>query len=166
MIDLSTWQGQAESATIANKENIQSILDFSPKVDRKLLPYDENKELIFSKDNQDGQKWAKFNDTFSEGRNKQYQFNEKLLDKNSTCEPWSVFKPESSEHLAYSMEHYSPSKKPMIFAIEDPVGIATELNGYYNEPYARVLQYQNERRLEFEALGYIEQAKSLAVLKK
>lgn len=166
MIDLSTWQGNAESATIANKENIQSILDFSPKVDRNLLPYDENKELIFSKDNQDGQKWAKFNDTFSEGRDKQYQFNEKLLDKNSTCEPWSVFKPESSEYLAYSMERYSSSKKPMIFAIEDPIGIATELNGYYNEPYARVLQYQNERRLEYEALGYIEQAKSLAVLKK
>ncbi|OCG61707.1 hypothetical protein A9G48_09810 [Gilliamella sp. wkB18] len=54
----------------------------------------------------------------------------------------------------------------MIIAIEDPIGIATELNGYYNESYVPVLQYQKERKLEYDALGYIEQAKSLAVMKK
>ena len=166
VINIAEWQGNAESATIANHNNIQSILDFDPKMNKALLPYDENRQIIFSKDNQNAQTWAVFDEPFSEGRDKQYQFNKKLLDKNSTCEPWSVFKPESSEHLAHSMERYSPSKKPMIFAIEDPVGIATELNGYYNEPYARVLQYQNERRLEYDALSYIEQAKSLAVLKE
>ncbi|OCG71541.1 hypothetical protein A9G43_05575 [Gilliamella sp. Occ3-1] len=46
------------------------------------------------------------------------------------------------------------------------LGIATELNGYYNESYVPVLHYQKERKLEYDALGYIEQAKSLAVMKK
>lgn len=89
-----------------------------------------------------------------------------MLDKNSTCEPWTDFAPNSSEHLALTMERYSLSKEPMIIAIEDPIGIATELNGYYNESYVPVLQYQKERKLEYDALGYIEQAKSLAVMKK
>lgn len=166
MIDLARWEGNAESATVANHETIQTILDFDTKVDRQLLPYDENKEIIFTKNNDVGQKWAIFNEKFSKGREEQYQFNDKMLDKNSTCEPWSAFKPDSSKLLAHTMERYSTSKKPMIFAIEDPVGITTELNGYYNEAYIYVLQYQNERRLEYEALGYIEEAKKLAVLKK
>lgn len=165
-IDIAKWQGSATSATTANQENIQKILDLSPNVDKSLLPYDGNRELLFSKDNANAQHWAIFEDKFSEGREQNYQFNKKLLDKNSTCEPWSIFTSKTSEHLAYNMQRYSPSKKPMIIAIEDPVGIATELNGYYNEPYVRVLQYQEERRLEFDALSYIEQSKSLAVLKK
>ncbi|MCO6548543.1 MAG: hypothetical protein J6583_12340 [Gilliamella sp.] len=166
MIDVSSWQGEAESATTANHSNIQSILDFDPNINCDELPYDENRYLRFSKDIENAQAWVIFNEQFSKGREQQYQFDAKMLDKNSTCEPWTDFAPNSSEHLALTMERYSLSKEPMIIAIEDPIGIATELNGYYNESYVPVLQYQKERKLEYDALGYIEQAKSLAVMKK
>ncbi|MCX8728808.1 hypothetical protein J3U66_00255 [Gilliamella sp. B2969] len=166
MIDLSHWEGNAESATTANLSNIRSILDFDPNVDREQLPYDENRQLIFSKDNKNGQNGVKFNDTFSQNRDKQYQFDKTLLDKNSTCEPWGRLTSDSSEHLAKTLAKYSPSKKPMIIAIEDPIGITTELNGYYNDSYVRVLQFQQERRLEYEALACIEHGKYLAGLKK
>jgi hypothetical protein len=166
MIDLSQWKGESESATTTNNNNIQSILDFDPNINRDQLPYDENRHLRFSKNNENAQTGVVFNEQFSQGREQHYQFNKKLLDKNSTCEPWSDFSADSSAHLARSMAHYSTTKKPMIIAIEDPIGIATELNGYYNDTYVRVLQYQQERKLEYDALGYIEQAKSLAVMKK
>lgn len=166
MIDISQWEGNAESATIANLSNIQSILDFDPNVDREQLPYDENRQLIFSKDNKHGQNWVTFPDKFSQSRDKQYQFDKTLLDKNSTCEPWGRLTSDSSEHLAKTLAKYSPSKKPMIIAIEDPIGVTTELNGYYNDAYVRVLQFQQERRLEYEALACIEHGKHLAGLKK
>lgn len=166
MINLSQWEGNAESATIANLSNIQSILDFDPSVDREQLPYDENRQLISSKDNKHGQKWVTFPDKFSQSRDKQYQFDKTLLDKNSTCEPWGRLTSDSSEHLAKTLAKYSPSKKPMIIAIEDPIGVTTELNGYYNDAYVRVLQFQQERRLEYEALACIEHGKYLAGLKK
>lgn len=166
MIDISQWEGNAESATTANLSNIQSILDFDPNVDREQLPYDENRQLIFSKDNKHGQKWVTFPDKFSQSRDKQYQFDKTLLDKNSTCEPWGRLTSDSSEHLAKTLAKYSPSKKPMIIAIEDPIGVTTELNGYYNDAYVRVLQFQQERRQEYEALACIEHGKSLATLKK
>ncbi|MCX8701424.1 hypothetical protein J3U11_10115 [Gilliamella sp. B2840] len=166
MIDISQWEGNAESATTANLSNIQSIVDFDPNVDREQLPYDENRQLIFSKDNKQGQKWVTFPDKFSQSRDKQYQFDKTLLDKNSTCEPWGRLTSDSSEHLAKTLAKYSPSKKPMIIAIEDPIGITTELNGYYNDAYVRVLQFQQERRIEYEALACIEHGKHLAGLKK
>lgn len=166
MIDISQWEGNAESATTANLSNIQSILDFDPNVDREQLPYDENRQLIFSKDNKHGQKWVTFPDKFSQSRDKQYQLDKTLLDKNSTCEPWGRLTSDSSEHLAKTLAKYSPSKKPMIIAIEDPIGVTTELNGYYNDAYVRVLQFQQERRLEYEALACIEHGKHLAGLKK
>ncbi|MFQ1017166.1 hypothetical protein [Gilliamella sp. BG7] len=40
-----------------------------------------------------------------------------MLDKNSTCEPWTDFTSNSSKHLALTMERYSPRKKTMIIAI-------------------------------------------------
>ena len=166
MIDISQWEGNAESATTANLSNIQSILDFDPNVDREQLPYDENRQLIFSKDNKHGQNWVTFPDKFSQSRDKQYQFDKTLLDKNSTCEPWGRLTSDSSEHLAKTLAKYSPSKKPMIIAIEDPIGVTTELNGYYNDAYVRVLQFQQERRQEYEALACIEHGKHLAGLKK
>lgn len=165
-IDFAQWNGKAESAIAATKENIESILDFNPNFNREKLPYDQNKLITFDKDNKDGQNGFIFNEVFSDGRENNYQFKSELLDLNSTCEPWCSILPENNEYLAYIMQRHTPDNIPMILAIADPVGITTELNGYYNDPYTRIIQYQQERKLEFDALTFIEQAKALVIQKE
>lgn len=165
-IDFAQWSGKAESAIAATKENIESILDFNPNFNREKLPYDQNKLITFDKDNKDGQNGFIFNEVLSDGRENSYQFKSELLDLNSTCEPWCLILPENNEYLAYIMQRHTPDNIPMILAIADPVGITTELNGYYNDPYTRIIQYQQERKLEFDALTFIAQAKALVIQKE
>ncbi|WP_392553307.1 T6SS effector BTH_I2691 family protein [Orbus wheelerorum] len=181
-VDPSQWkngQSSNQSATIATQSHIEQVLDYDPKFDPGLLPYDEQHlvEVNAALNDVEAAKAPKFNYTEAlsydrKGENgnngdkgKPYGFNEKVLNKNTTCHPWTQQQGQS-QHLASTMAQYSPGYSPILLAIDDSLGIAHELNGYYNEIFAKNEQYRQERELEFNAKESYEYAMQILIQKE
>ena len=88
---------------------------------------------------------------------KAYGFDDKILKKNTTCYPWTEQQSTISS-LSQTMTRYSQGYSPILLAIDDPLGIAHELNGYYSEIFAKNEQYRQEREFEFNAKESYEYA--------
>ena len=176
LVEPEQWKNQGssnDSSTVANQSNIEQILDFDPQFERSLLPYDKQDSVTGkltlvaeSKDVDEAKKTAKFNYTDQlsydqKGLNgditKAYGFDDKILKKNTTCYPWTEQQSTISS-LSQTMTRYSQGYSPILLAIDDPLGIAHELNGYYSEIFAKNEQYRQEREFEFNAKESYEYA--------
>jgi hypothetical protein len=99
----------------------------------------------------------------------EYTFKKEKLKLNSTNQPWAPFKTksfmtdlgtdtkailaeqyQSSLHTLYkNMQNYSGNDgTPMILAIEDALGVAQDLNDYYNDIYGHLAQFKKEAEME------------------
>ncbi|MWN91323.1 hypothetical protein GQ597_11510 [Gilliamella sp. Pra-s65] len=99
----------------------------------------------------------------------EYTFKKEKLKLNSTNQPWAPFKTksfmtapgtdtkailaeqyQSSLHTLYkNMQNYSGNDgTPMILAIEDALGVAQDLNNYYNDIYGHLAQFKKEAEME------------------
>ena len=98
-----------------------------------------------------------------------YIFNKDKLKLNSTHQPWTPFKTQSfmvaqgtdtkslllEQHqqnlttLHKNMQNYSAEHgAPMLLAIEDALGVAQDLNEYYNDIYGHLGQFKKEAEME------------------
>ena len=176
LVEPEQWKNQGssnDSSTVANQSNIEQILDFDPQFERSLLPYDKQDSVTGKltlgdegDDVDEAKKTAKFNYTDQlsydqKGLNgditKAYGFDDKILKKNTTCYPWTEQQSTISS-LSQTMTRFSQGYSPILLAIDDPLGIAHELNGYYSEIFAKNEQYRQEREFEFNAKESYEYA--------
>lgn len=184
LVDPAQWQNQSSStnsATVATQSNLEQILDLDPQFNRSLLPYDEQHlvkaDLSLNEEGTEVEK-PKFNytDQLSYNKNGQkdkqdgdkaqpYGFDDKVLKKNTTCHPWT--KPQDiASSLSRAMDKHSQGYSPILLAIDDPLGIAHELNGYYSEIFAKNEQYRQEREFEFNAKESYEYAMEIFTQKE
>ena len=181
-IDTKDWKGNQEkisiSATNATQKNIEQILDFNPTFEQTKLPYDDNEKVNVKnsiKEYSDKTKLQKhiYNDNLSydkKGINQKtgvggfvaYGFDNAVLNNNTTCIPWTK-QLGQAKSVAYTMKRYCQGYSPVLIAIDDPVGIAYELNGYFTEIYAKDSQYRQERELEFDSLSSYEFATQILI---
>lgn len=94
-----------------------------------------------------------------------YGFDEKILKKNTTCHPWTK-QQDTVVSLHRAMARHSQGYSPIVLAIDDPLGIAHELNGYYTEIFAKNEQYRQEREFEFNAKESYEYAMEIFAQKE
>lgn len=178
------WQGNQQissiSAVSAIQQSIEQVLDFDPQFDQELLPYDDHDKiktsyLIDVKNeakpqhfyyseclsyDRDGQ-----NKNNNSGGNQPFGYDQQILNKNTTHTPWTK-QQGRAKSLANTMKTYSEGYSPVLIALEDPIGIAYELNGYYNEIYDKNQQYQQEREFEFDAIASYEYAMQILIQKE
>lgn len=186
-INTDQWQGQqAKSlggATTATKQTIEQILDLNPNFDQQQLPYDYNDNIVASYNIDVEEKTKKqspakvsYSEHLSYNRqgvngntqkdgNQPFGYDNQILKKNTTSTPWTKQQGRSAT-IANTMTKYSAGYSPLIIAIDDPIGIAKELNGYYNEVFAKNEQYRQEREFEFDAFASYEYGVELSILKK
>jgi hypothetical protein len=186
-ISTEQWKGQQQksldSATTATKQTIEQILDLNPDFDQKQLPYDQNKKIVANYDpsnSEDAEKKSSvkvhydedlsydrhgINKNTNQNGNQPFGYDSRILKKNTTCTEWTNQKALSAT-IANTMAQYSEGYSPLIIAIDDPIGIAKELNGYYNEVFAKNEQYRQEREFEFNALSSYEYALELLTYKE
>lgn len=175
LVDPAQWKGgnsHYQSATAATQKNIEQILDYDPNFDQNHLPYDNNHKvkasLVLDKKAKKTEKAEKVNytDTLSYDKtglngdkSKAYGFDDKVLNKNTTCYQWTKQQGQA-QLLTYTMKKYSDGYTPILLALDDPLGIGQELNGYYNEIFGKNEQYRQEREFEFnvkESYEYVIQ---------
>ena len=175
-ISTEQWKGKQQqsltSATTASKQTLEQILDLDPTFDQNKLPYDQSGTIVacYNIDSEEEQTKKKQKDIYLEqlsynrkginektgaGGFQSFGYDKLVLNSNTTRTPWSNQKGLSAT-LASTMTKYSAGYSPLIIAIEDPIGIALELNGYYNEIFAKNNQYRQERNQEFQALESYE----------
>lgn len=183
LVEPEKWkaaQSHSESAIVATQKNIQHILDYDPEFNKNLLPYDEQHlvklgALTLDKVNEDKTSVGSiYHDILSYDKNgkknnseqtgKAYGYDEKVFNKNTTCHPWNK-QSGKAEFLARSMEKYSEGYSPILIAIDDSLGIAQELNGYYNEIFGKNEQYRQEREWEFNTKESYEYAMQILAIK-
>ncbi|WP_392562402.1 T6SS effector BTH_I2691 family protein [Orbus sturtevantii] len=178
-VDPASWQAgrsSSQSATIATQSNIEQVLDFDPQLDTRLLPYDDQHlvKINATLNDEEAAKAPRFNyiDALSYDKHgddgdtsKAYGFNDRVLNKNTTCHPWTK-QQNQSQRLASTMQDYSPGYTPILLAIDDSLGIAQELNGYYTEIFAKNEQYRQEREFEFNAKESYDYAMQILIQKE
>jgi hypothetical protein len=186
-ISTEQWQGQQQKSldgiTTATKHTIEQILDLDPNFDQQQLPYDHSDSIITSYliDNQEEPKKPSpikvhypqslsynrqgVHSNTQQGGNQPFGYDREVLKKNTTTTPWTKQQGLSAT-LANTMDKYSTGYSPLIIAIDDPIGIAKELNGYYNEVYAKNDQYRQERAQEFDAYASYEYGIELLIHKE
>lgn len=186
-ISTEQWKGQQEQsldgATTATKQTIEQILDLNPNFDQQQLPYDDSDKIVasYNIDNEEEpKKQSSVKVSYSEdlsynrkginsntkgGGNQPFGYDNQILKKNTTSTPWTKQQGQAAT-IANTMTKYSAGYSPLIIAIDDPIGIAKELNGYYNEVFAKNDQYRQEREFEFDALASYEYGVELTIFKE
>lgn len=190
-IIMDQWKGNTFktmiSSTTATEQTIKQILDFDPNFDEKKLPYDEKHkwQSSYQTDNQKGNKnknknKKEFYPLYSGyiaythmGMNENdgtiglqpFGYDEKILKSNTTNFVWTR-QNNLVKKVVSSMQEYSKDYTPLIFAIEDPMGIAQELNGYYLDIFDKDNHYRRDLEFEFDALESYEYALELLIQKE
>ena len=185
-IDLEQWKGNQPrtliSATTATKQALEQILDLDPTFDQNKLRYDQSDTIVTSYNNDSEDKPSKdspkevffgqlsydrkgFNKETRQGNFQPFGYDKQVLYSNTTRTPWTKQKGVSAM-LESTMAKYSTGYSPLIIALEDPIGIALELNGYYSEIFAKNNQYRQERELEFQAFESYEYALQILTYKE
>jgi hypothetical protein len=186
-ISTEQWKEQQQKSldgiTTATKQTIEQILDLDPNFDQQQLPYDHSDSIVTSYliDNQEeSKKQSQIKVHYSQslsynrqgvdsntkqGGNQPFGYDSKVLKKNTTTTPWTKQQGLSAT-IANTMDKYSAGYSPLIIAIDDPIGIAKELNGYCNELYAKNDQYRQERAQEFDAYASYEYGIELLIHKE
>jgi hypothetical protein len=180
----ANWQGNQQissiSAVSAIQQSIEQVLDFDPQFDQELLPYDDHDKIktsyLIDVKNKAKPEHFYYSECLSydrNGRNKNnnnddnqpFGYDQQVLNKNTTHTPWTK-QQSRAKSLANTMKTYSEGYSPVLIALEDPIGIAYELNGYYNEIYSKNQQYRQEREFEFDAIASYEYAMQILIQKE
>lgn len=178
LIEPAQWkEGKShdKSATAATQKNIEQILDYDSTFDQNHLPYDDNHlvkaSLVLDKKAKEVEKFN-YTDTLSYDKtglngdkSKAYGFDDKVLNKNTTCHLWTKQQGQA-QSLTHTMAKYSEGYTPILLAIDDPLGIGQELNGYYAEIFGKNEQYRQEREFEFNAKESYDYAIKILIQKE
>ncbi|XKM14300.1 T6SS effector BTH_I2691 family protein [Orbaceae bacterium ac157xtp] len=82
----------------------------------------------------------------------------------------AIFKNMHDQHLhtlSKNMQNYSAQHgSPMILALEDALGVADDLNGYYNDIYGHLAQFEKEASMECDVKHYLEKIKAYVSAKE
>lgn len=186
-IDMNSEESQYISLTF-DRPLFEKVIKFESPVDYSMAqeygtyPSDYSFELK----NKPSMRFVEYND---EGKSKEisYRLHTDNIKLNTTPHPWCnfklgniatakgtdskpIFQDIHNVHLQTlhkNMQKYSGANTtPMILALEDALGVAEELNNYYNDIFGHLTQFKIEAEMELDVKTYVQKLYSYIQVKE